>query len=358
MKYYVSPSRGNTKGCEVGNVRAVVGKDANGSMASIVKGSADYYPFGSQFPDRKDLDYRYAYQGQEKDAETGMEAFELRLWDSRIGRWLTPDPYGEFYSPYLGMGNNPIINIDPNGGCIECPESGEFGEIFIDSTGNEWHQMGENGDVFWGTTGPLEFSDYGSGAFTKVDLALNAYGKFLDVASNNLSNVDYSMKGFDLDVHIAKSIQSGVPVANIGNKKIWTKSNYKLEKQLKSIGAGFGSFSKYTGYAGNALGIASMVAGSYEHFNGYSGKSDARFAVDQAFNAMGLSGNLYLEAASVTYNSGYILEEVIEANLQMNADAIHPPYERFNKRTGLSGYPYAEEWVIEWDKLFDGPIGR
>lgn len=59
--------------------------------------------------------YRYAYQGQEKDPETGKEAFELRLWDSRIGRWLTTDPYGQF-SPYLGMGNNPISQIDPDGG--------------------------------------------------------------------------------------------------------------------------------------------------------------------------------------------------------------------------------------------------
>ncbi len=109
----------------LGNVRAVVGKDANGSMASMVKGSADYYPFGSQFPDRKDLDYRYAYQGQEKDAETGMEAFELRLWDSRIGRWLTPDPYGQHASPYLGMGNNPIIRIDPDGGKDGDPGDGK-----------------------------------------------------------------------------------------------------------------------------------------------------------------------------------------------------------------------------------------
>jgi RHS repeat-associated protein len=60
--------------------------------------------------------YRYAYQGQEKDTETGKEAFELRLWDGRIGRWLTTDPYSEFFSPYLGMGNNPINGFDPNGG--------------------------------------------------------------------------------------------------------------------------------------------------------------------------------------------------------------------------------------------------
>lgn len=47
-----------------------------------------------------------------------MEAFELRLWDSRIGRWLTTDPYSEFHSPYLGMGNNPIIFADIDGGKI------------------------------------------------------------------------------------------------------------------------------------------------------------------------------------------------------------------------------------------------
>jgi RHS repeat-associated protein len=60
--------------------------------------------------------YRYAFQGQEKDPETGKEAFQLRLWDSRIGRWLTTDPAGQYNSPYWGMGNNPIRNIDPDRG--------------------------------------------------------------------------------------------------------------------------------------------------------------------------------------------------------------------------------------------------
>ena len=60
--------------------------------------------------------YRYAYQGQEKDPETGKEAFELRLWDGRIGRWLTTDPAKQYHSPYMAMGNNPISSIDPDGG--------------------------------------------------------------------------------------------------------------------------------------------------------------------------------------------------------------------------------------------------
>lgn len=69
-------------------------------------------------PNRNNINnnYRYAYQGQEKDPETGKEAFELRLWDSRIGRWLTTDPYRQYASPYIGMGNNPLNMIDPDGG--------------------------------------------------------------------------------------------------------------------------------------------------------------------------------------------------------------------------------------------------
>ena len=81
---------------------------------------ADYYPFGEQLDGRNSnsANYRYAYQGQEVDPETGKEAFQLRLWDGRIGRWLSPDPYGQHSSPYLGMGNNPISSIDQDGGKI------------------------------------------------------------------------------------------------------------------------------------------------------------------------------------------------------------------------------------------------
>jgi len=82
--------------------------------------------------------YRYKFQGQEKDAETGKEAFELRLWDGRIGRWLTVDPAGEFFSPYLGMGNNPISNIDPDGGCVDCDQNAANGSKYTDVAGANW----------------------------------------------------------------------------------------------------------------------------------------------------------------------------------------------------------------------------
>ncbi|MEP5339994.1 MAG: HNH/ENDO VII family nuclease [Algibacter sp.] len=102
----------------LGNIRAVVGKTSNGTPMGIVT-ATDYYPYGMAMPGRSLTgaeNYRYKYQGQEKDAETGKEAFQLRLWDSRIGRWLTPDPAGQYHSPYLGMGNNPVNRVDPDGG--------------------------------------------------------------------------------------------------------------------------------------------------------------------------------------------------------------------------------------------------
>ncbi|WP_420603221.1 RHS repeat-associated core domain-containing protein [Flagellimonas sp.] len=100
----------------LGNVRAVFTKSGNSANGETYR---DYYPFGMQMPARGLLGpegYRYAFQGQEKDPETGKEAFELRLWDARIGRWLTTDPAGQYNSPYLGMGNDPLNRIDPDGG--------------------------------------------------------------------------------------------------------------------------------------------------------------------------------------------------------------------------------------------------
>ncbi|WP_430411718.1 RHS repeat-associated core domain-containing protein [Kordia sp.] len=135
----------------LGNVRAVIMKDGNNALSLTSK--TDYYPFGMPMPDRNATDgnYRYAYQGQEKDAETGKEAFEARLWDARIGRWLTIDPAGEFYSPYLGMGNNPVTVIDPDGRCTKCPDNAnqndtfdhpEYGKMTYDETLG-WTVLGE-----------------------------------------------------------------------------------------------------------------------------------------------------------------------------------------------------------------------
>ncbi|MFM7851708.1 MAG: RHS repeat domain-containing protein, partial [Flammeovirgaceae bacterium] len=89
------------------------------NMSDIVAG-ADYYPFGLPIAERELTrePYRFGYQGQysEKDRETGFNFFDLRMYDARIGRWVVPDPYGQYASGYVGMGNMPNMGTDPDGG--------------------------------------------------------------------------------------------------------------------------------------------------------------------------------------------------------------------------------------------------
>jgi RHS repeat-associated protein len=101
----------------VGTVRVVIDQNRN------IKQYGDFYPFGYELRRGGSTDYRYGYQGQysEKDKETGWNAFELRMYDSRIARWLTTDPMAQYYSPYVGMGNDPVNLVDEDGD-IALPE--------------------------------------------------------------------------------------------------------------------------------------------------------------------------------------------------------------------------------------------
>jgi RHS repeat-associated protein len=100
----------------LGNVRAVISKQGTNAVALV--SATDYYPGGMVMPGRMIRNgqaYRYNYQGQELDPETGKVAFELRLYDPRINRWMTTDPAKQYASPYMSMGNNWVNQVDPDG---------------------------------------------------------------------------------------------------------------------------------------------------------------------------------------------------------------------------------------------------
>ena len=87
---------------------------------SRVVAGADYFALGLPMENREITreDYRYGFQGEfsEKDLATDWNRFELRMYDSRVGRWISPDPYGQYSSPYMAMGNTPQTSVDPDGG--------------------------------------------------------------------------------------------------------------------------------------------------------------------------------------------------------------------------------------------------
>uniref|UniRef100_UPI002ED6BA28 RHS repeat domain-containing protein n=1 Tax=Flavobacterium sp. C4GT6 TaxID=3103818 RepID=UPI002ED6BA28 len=84
----------------------------------------DYYPFGMQMPNRfyNGTDYRYGFQGQEKDNEIKGEGnsynYKYRMHDPRIGRFFAIDPLTykyPFYSPYAFSGNRVIDAVELEG---------------------------------------------------------------------------------------------------------------------------------------------------------------------------------------------------------------------------------------------------
>jgi RHS repeat-associated protein len=77
--------------------------------------------FGRTYQAETSVKYRFAFNGKEKDDETyqGSLAYELRILDSRIGRWLSTDPRENEYawqSTYAYFSNSPISTLDFYGG--------------------------------------------------------------------------------------------------------------------------------------------------------------------------------------------------------------------------------------------------
>jgi RHS repeat-associated protein len=94
---------------------------------TLVAQATDYGVWGEVLREQRSdaRKYRYGYQSlsrlsgrqfAEKDEETGWNHFELRQYDPIVGMWLSIDPYRQYHSPYVGMGNNPVSGVDPDGG--------------------------------------------------------------------------------------------------------------------------------------------------------------------------------------------------------------------------------------------------
>jgi len=86
----------------------------------------DYSPFGALLAGRSYTDpntsYRLGFNGKEKYKETYGEGnaydFVARIYDSRLGRWLSLDPLQAKYphlSPFNYCANKPIFDIDSDG---------------------------------------------------------------------------------------------------------------------------------------------------------------------------------------------------------------------------------------------------
>ncbi|MDZ7848340.1 MAG: RHS repeat-associated core domain-containing protein [Owenweeksia sp.] len=112
-------------------------------IADVIN-SQDYYPFGSIMPGRNyqgSDGYRYGFNGMEADDEVkgndNSLDFGARIYDPRIGKWLSSDPKESKYpglSPYQFAANIPTLLVDHAGEDFRYKVDKENHTITIETT--------------------------------------------------------------------------------------------------------------------------------------------------------------------------------------------------------------------------------
>jgi RHS repeat-associated protein len=90
------------------------------SESSIVQ-LVDYYPYGmiaGSWVRTGEKTTRELFQGKTYEEVVALSHFGARQYDASLGRWQGVDPANQFASPYTGMGNNPVLGVDPDGRAI------------------------------------------------------------------------------------------------------------------------------------------------------------------------------------------------------------------------------------------------
>ena len=129
-------------------VFAPTGMSSTNSNALIAKliSAQDYYPFGMLMDGRSwNTDkVKFGFNGKENDNEVkgigNQQDYGMRIYDPRIGRFLSVDPIAHdypWYSPYQFAGNSPIKYIDLDGLEPSNPNFNYTGNVYINLLGNE-----------------------------------------------------------------------------------------------------------------------------------------------------------------------------------------------------------------------------
>jgi RHS repeat-associated protein len=95
----------------------------------------DYYPFGEQVSCGGTSTTTHKFTGYERDAESGLDNAQARYNSSSLGRFMSPDPIGNFvadptnpqtWNLYTYVNNNPLVFIDPTGTTCTQDAKGNF----------------------------------------------------------------------------------------------------------------------------------------------------------------------------------------------------------------------------------------
>lgn len=248
------------------------------------------------------------------------------MYDSRIMRWLSPDPYGQFNSPYLAMGNNWISYVDPDGGfCPDCPNEGDTitqgympGDTFHSSDGNTYTLL--DGDFGWSSAPNVIVSN---------GLNLDRYG-FSFNSNITIDKINALEKGRPAmgdveNIILHRTVSNNYPGS-------WMKSKTKIK------GAHF-----YVDTDGTAYQTASLNT-SVAHLYSSSSKQmyPEYFDVLQNTNSVGIEvvGNYkdgkWDSLTEEQINATTLLVQQIKNHYNVHCDNIYP-HEKVQRKTAGEG---------------------
>jgi RHS repeat-associated protein len=237
----------------LGNVLSVItdrrlyekGDDGSQYFVPDVVSATDYYPFGWAMPGRTytAASYKYGFNGKENDNEVKGEGnqqdYGMRIYDPRLGRFLSVDPISKEYpelTPYQFASNTPIWAIDLDG--LEA-------RIYTETTGGTGHafitvKSGKDVIVYsYGRYGKIDYPKLGRLSPTGEGVLLKYTGKdATDFIKKNLYK--YDAKVFEItdvnDNKVAKHFDKAFNASNkiptegsaAGNKDARVIDNYNL----------------------------------------------------------------------------------------------------------------------------------
>ena len=176
-----------------------------------------YYPYGlkiatlsaKKLPDLYEgvVKNNYLYQGAfaELDEDIQWTDFPLRNYDAQTGRWVQQDPYQQFASPYIGMGDDPVNNIDPSGGIVPGGISG------LSTTAEKAITLGEV--VVTSTSKALSIANKGLSLTSSLSLLVRTVSSASNILNSNIASLQVGRPPYEYD-------QYGNKISNLGGDKI------------------------------------------------------------------------------------------------------------------------------------------
>ncbi|WP_338236763.1 RHS repeat-associated core domain-containing protein [Persicobacter diffluens] len=290
----------------LGNIRTIL-KHPTDSVPSITLGYSDYYPFGLRMARYTNPGYRFGYQGdfaEDDTGENGFNVFEARLYDPVLGRWTTVDPARQYASGYVGMGNDPVNGVDPDGRFQWKTQA--YIAAFLMGGGGQVGYAEDLGEYYVGYQTELD----GGIQYTRhVDLTLETKFSFDLSIGVQIGEYISGIEGFELnlaswtlqDYEVTADYSFKNGFSNIKSKAIWigedTKVKQKISADISLFGImGGGAELEHSFWHSNPYGTEEMKGSINGSFLGINSKRVYDFNKKSVENVMsaGFGGSAML----------------------------------------------------------------